>query len=124
MLGILEAYYSSHDVEFRKTETLQHKSSTRHHRVTGMSCANLECRDSDTQPQSFEGGTKDIGDLPQMPASRFLKIVKKPAKFQSAVSTCQFLSPGTTVHLNTIVKKNISTPWFNIIVKYITLGTA
>jgi len=59
-----------------------------------------------------------------MPASRFLKIVKKPAKFQSAVSMCQFLSPGTTVYLNTIVKKNISTPWFNIIVKYITLGTA
>ena len=33
-----------------------------------------------------------------MPASRFLEIVKKPAKFQSAVSMCQFLSPGTTLY--------------------------
>ena len=33
-----------------------------------------------------------------MPASRFLKIVKKPAKFQSAVSMCQFLSPGTLLY--------------------------
>ena len=33
-----------------------------------------------------------------MPASRFLKLVKKPAKFQSAVSMCQFLSPGTTLY--------------------------
>ena len=33
-----------------------------------------------------------------MPASRFLKKVKKPAKFQSAVSMCQFLSPGTLLY--------------------------
>ena len=33
-----------------------------------------------------------------MPASRFLKIVKKPAKFQSAVSMCQFQSPGTLLY--------------------------
>jgi len=33
-----------------------------------------------------------------MPASRFLKIVKKPAKFQSAVSMCQFPSPGTLLY--------------------------
>jgi len=33
-----------------------------------------------------------------MPASKFLKIVKKPAKFQVAVSMCQFLSHGTTLY--------------------------
>ena len=33
-----------------------------------------------------------------MAASRFLKKVKKPAKFQSAVSMCQFLSPGTLLY--------------------------
>jgi len=33
-----------------------------------------------------------------MPASRFLKICKKPAKFQSAVSTCQFLLPRTLLY--------------------------
>jgi len=40
----------------------------------------------------------NLKKLPQMPASRFLKIVKKPAKFQSAVSMCQFLSPGTLLY--------------------------
>jgi len=35
-----------------------------------------------------------------MPASRFLKIVKKLAKFQSAVSMCQFLSPGTLLYVD------------------------
>ena len=40
----------------------------------------------------------NLKKLPQMPASRFLEIVKKPAKFQSAVTMCQFLSPGTTLY--------------------------
>ena len=39
-----------------------------------------------------------------MPASGFLKMVKKPAKFQSAVSMCQFLSPGTLLQSITIVR--------------------
>jgi len=34
-----------------------------------------------------------------MPASRFLKQCKKPAKIQSAVSMCQLLSPGTLLYM-------------------------
>ena len=40
-----------------------------------------------------------------MPASRILKIAKKPAKFQSAISMCQFLSPGTTLYLDIFSKE-------------------
>ena len=74
MLGILEAYYSSHDVEFRKTETLQHKSSSRHDRVTGLSCAKLERGSSDTQPQSLEGGTGDWRPTTRVTMSSFAKL--------------------------------------------------
>jgi len=43
-----------------------------------------------------------------MPASRFLKIVKKPAKFQSAVFMCQFLSPGTTLYYQVLICHNFA----------------
>ena len=33
-----------------------------------------------------------------MPASRFLKIVQETGQNSSAVSTCQFLLPGTTLY--------------------------
>ena len=58
----------------------------------------------------------NLKKLPQMPASRFLKIVKSPAKFQSAVSMCQFLSRGTLLYKCVISLANVrishtTLPW-------------
>ena len=39
----------------------------------------------------------NLKKLPQMPASRFLKIVQETGQNSSAVATCQFLLPGTTL---------------------------
>jgi len=56
-----------------------------------------------------------------MPASRFLKIVKKSAKFQPAVSMCQFLSPGTTLYVTnvtTVLNETAASRWgsrFNLV---------
>ena len=58
----------------------------------------------------------NLKKLPQIPASRFLKIVKKPAKFQSAVSMCQFLSPGTLLYLR--VSDYVSVCYFSVLVRY------
>ena len=46
----------------------------------------------------FGGFRSTLKKLPQMPASRFLKIVQETGQNSSAVSTCQFLLPGTTLY--------------------------
>ena len=51
-----------------------------------------------------------------MPASRFLKIVQETGQNSSAVSTCQFLLPGTTLynrthtHMETHTHTHINVP--------------
>ena len=45
--------------------------------------------------------------LPQMPASRFLKIVQETGQNSSAVSTGQFLLPGTTLYVNIFIHTDI-----------------